>query len=238
VVETGSRVLKGPHSPREEEEGKDPCGQFAQKQEEICHFVQDDSQSPDHVPQKEEEGISGRGAEVFAINRTYHNISVSVEELDEFLQTPETTLQTSHTFKLVDEGAEPSKCNKCEIMSHCFHTCIPERSPKGREHWEGGHVIWFDKCPVVRGKGPSQGHLPQSRDKVGAPEEEEHIVELQSDQVFVINGLSTIESKKALGVWTLSFHWTDRIPKGYNRNENRTLPLVHKWLLSVHIVSH
>lgn len=81
--------------------------QFAQKQEEICHFVQDSHpkglkriiyslqkkrnwqtnnrenkekkfenytcakyhiDSPDHVPHEEEEGISGRGAKVFAIN--------------------------------------------------------------------------------------------------------------------------------------------------------------------------
>lgn len=79
VVEMGSRILKGLHSPREEEEGKDSHKpnneQFSQKQEEICHFVQDSH--PDHVPHEEEEGISGRGAEVFAIN-CHHDVGISV----------------------------------------------------------------------------------------------------------------------------------------------------------------
>lgn len=52
VVEMGSCILKGLHSPREEKEGKDPYEpnnqKLAQKQKEICHFVQDSH--PDHVP--------------------------------------------------------------------------------------------------------------------------------------------------------------------------------------------
>ena len=84
----------------------------------------------------------------------------------------------------------------------------PERSPEGRKYWEGRHVIWLDKGPVVWGEGPSQGHLSQSRDKVGTPEEEEDVVELQADQVFVVNGLSTVEGKKALRVRALLFHGT------------------------------
>lgn len=84
----------------------------------------------------------------------------------------------------------------------------PERSPEGRKHWEGRHVIWLDKGPVVRGEGPGQGHLSQSRDKVGTPEEEDNVVELQADQVFVVNGLSTVEGKKALRVRALLFHGT------------------------------
>lgn len=84
----------------------------------------------------------------------------------------------------------------------------PERSSKGRKDWESRHVIWFDKGPVVWGERPCQGHLPQSCDKVGTPEEEEDIVELQANQVFVVNGLSTVEGKKALGVRALCFHGT------------------------------
>uniref|UniRef100_A0A671Y8P2 Uncharacterized protein n=1 Tax=Sparus aurata TaxID=8175 RepID=A0A671Y8P2_SPAAU len=171
--------------------------QFAQKQEEICHFVQDNS--PDHVPHEEEEGISGRGAKVFAIN-------CHLEELDEFLKTPEAALQTAQqefgTLILEDKGAKGQ--SSCMIPKTRF------KSPEGRKHWEGRHVIWLDKGPVVRGEGPGQGHLSQSRDKVGTPEEEEDVVELQADQVFVVNGLSTVEGKKALRVRALLFHGTGR----------------------------
>ena len=48
-----------------------------------------------HVPQEEEEGVLGRGAEVVAGDGT-HDVGVAVEELHELLQTPETTLTATH----------------------------------------------------------------------------------------------------------------------------------------------
>uniref|UniRef100_A0A8C4H5R5 Uncharacterized protein n=1 Tax=Dicentrarchus labrax TaxID=13489 RepID=A0A8C4H5R5_DICLA len=209
VVEIGSCILKGLHSPREEEKGEDPWIKenhlsFAKKEtfksyiKNFCsksHNCKHHVHSPDHVPHEEEEGISGRGAKVFAINR------ISVYELDKFLQTPEAALQTAQQeLGTLILGSY--------VLAPPPHTHTPERSPKGRKHWEGRHVIRFDEGPVVRGKSPGQGHLSQSRDEVGTPEEEEDVVELQGDQVFVVNGLSTVEGKKALGVRALLSHQT------------------------------
>ena len=87
----------------------------------------------------------------------------------------------------------------------------PERPPEGGEHGEGGHVVRLDEGPVVGGEGAGQGHLPQGRDEVGAPEEEEDVVELQADQVLVVNCLSAVEGKKALGVRTLTSLHTGRV---------------------------
>lgn len=83
---------------------------------------------------------------------------------------------------------------------------LPERSSQGRKNWESRHIIGLDEGPIVGGEGPSQGHLSQSGDKVGTPEEEKDVVELQGDQVLVVNRLSTVEGKQALRVRTLCFH--------------------------------
>lgn len=109
--------------------------------------------SPDHIPHEEEEGVSGRGAKVFPIDRwleakcshyikitfniikyqafnhtssetwinnnwnTYHNIRISVQELDKFLQTPETALQTAQQelCKLI--------LGSCEWEQSTFNRC-------------------------------------------------------------------------------------------------------------------
>uniref|UniRef100_A0A3Q3LZW6 Uncharacterized protein n=1 Tax=Mastacembelus armatus TaxID=205130 RepID=A0A3Q3LZW6_9TELE len=237
VVEVGGRVLKGLHPPREEEEGEDPCGskdhsdlqcwRFAQEQEEICDFVQ--HSHPGFKHNHQEEGVSGRGAEVLTVNR------VPVEELDELLQAPEAALQTAQQElcklilgdcerqrdRQVSEHEDPDDLDDGEDEGmHPIVLHTPERPPQGRKHREGGHVIWFDKGPVVGGEGPGQGHLSQSRDEVGTPEEEEDVVELQADQVFVVNCLSSVKGKQALGVGALRLHRTGR--EGEERVEQGT----------------
>uniref|UniRef100_A0A8C3GA98 Uncharacterized protein n=1 Tax=Cyclopterus lumpus TaxID=8103 RepID=A0A8C3GA98_CYCLU len=162
-----------------------------------------------------EKGVFGRGAEVFAVDQTtHHDVRIPVYELDAFLQTPEAAFHAAHlqqhqTFQLVGSERQSSRM-------------IPKtRSPQGRKDWEGGHIVRLDDGPVVRGKGPGQGHLSQSRDKVGAPEEEEDVVELQADQVFVVGGLSAVEGKKALGVGALHFLGTGRTLWLYREHRGR-----------------
>uniref|UniRef100_A0A3B3HBU4 Uncharacterized protein n=1 Tax=Oryzias latipes TaxID=8090 RepID=A0A3B3HBU4_ORYLA len=148
--------------------------QFTQKQEKICHFIQDGN--PEML-KEQKEGIFGSRAEVF---HPHHNVGVSVQELYDLLQTPEAALQAAQQelCKLIlgswrfvvqilqqnpdelndgeDEGAKrQSPCHK------------PERSPQRRKHREGRNVVRLGKGPVVRGKG-----------SIGTPEEEEDVVEL------------------------------------------------------------
>uniref|UniRef100_A0A0E9XMI4 Uncharacterized protein n=1 Tax=Anguilla anguilla TaxID=7936 RepID=A0A0E9XMI4_ANGAN len=95
IVESGGLVFNGTYPPRKEDECHDshnPNNQkLAKKQQKVCNFVQ--NRHPKEVPHQEEKGIPGRRAEVFPINRD-HDVGVSVQELDEFFQTPEATLQT------------------------------------------------------------------------------------------------------------------------------------------------
>uniref|UniRef100_A0A3Q3Q1Q6 Uncharacterized protein n=1 Tax=Monopterus albus TaxID=43700 RepID=A0A3Q3Q1Q6_MONAL len=198
--------------------------------------------SPDHVPHEEEEGVSGRRAEVLAINR------VSVEELDKLLQAPEAALQAAQqelcklilgdcgqqlVVQILQQNPDDLNDGEDEGAERQSSRVIPERhilsskpSPQGRKQWAGGHVIWLDKGPVVGGKGPGQGHLSQSRDEVGTPEEEEDVVELQADQVLVVKSLSPVEGKKALGVRALLFHITAGVVLGTDTGYKEGLEIV------------
>uniref|UniRef100_A0A8C7YV08 Uncharacterized protein n=1 Tax=Oryzias sinensis TaxID=183150 RepID=A0A8C7YV08_9TELE len=134
--------------------------QFTQKQEKICHFIQD-----------------GNPEMLCVQQHLHHNVGVSVQELYDLLQTPEAALQAAQQelCKLIlgswrfvvqilqqnpdelddgeDEGAKrQSPCHK------------PERSPQRRKHREGRNVVRLGKGPVVRGKG-----------SIGTPEEEEDV---------------------------------------------------------------
>uniref|UniRef100_A0A3Q3EPQ3 Uncharacterized protein n=1 Tax=Labrus bergylta TaxID=56723 RepID=A0A3Q3EPQ3_9LABR len=152
--------------------------QFAQKQEEIffCNHLHH-VYSPDHVPHEQEEGIFSSGAKRYI---THHNVGISVQELDAFLQTPEAALQTAQ-----------QKLGELILVVQILNSCmIPKQEKK-----EGR-------------KRSGQGHLSHSCDEVGTPEEEEDVVELQADQVLVVNSFSSVEGKKALGVRALIFHGT------------------------------
>lgn len=80
----------------------------------------------------------------------------------------------------------------------------PEGPSQRGEDGEGGNVLGLFEGPVVRGEGPWQRDLAQGGHEVGAPEEEEHVVELKQDEVIVVEGLPAVEGKQALGIGALS----------------------------------
>uniref|UniRef100_A0A8C4H1H3 Uncharacterized protein n=1 Tax=Dicentrarchus labrax TaxID=13489 RepID=A0A8C4H1H3_DICLA len=152
---------------------------------------------PDDVPHEKEKGIS----------------SISVKELDTFLQTPEAALHAAHylvlklnllTFQLVIEVLQKDpddldhrQDQRAKSQGACGN---PPTDISICEDGEGRDIFRLLEGPVIRGEGPRQSDLAQGRHKVGAPEEEEHIVELEQDEVFVVEGLPTIEGKQALCV--------------------------------------
>lgn len=90
-------------------------------------------------------------------------------------------------------------------LTPAHYDTVPERSPQGCKYGERRHVIRLLEGPIVGGKGTSQGHLTQCRHKVGTPEEEEQVVELQHDQIFVVRTLAPIKGKQALGAGASGF---------------------------------
>uniref|UniRef100_A0A3B3ZAE1 Uncharacterized protein n=1 Tax=Periophthalmus magnuspinnatus TaxID=409849 RepID=A0A3B3ZAE1_9GOBI len=128
---------------------------------------------------------------------TNHDVGVSIEELDKFLQTPEAALETAQQElgKLILVEYQTLELVVKVLQQHSDDLNDGENErPKGQS-----------TC-VIPAK--TNSHLPQCCDKVSAPEEQEDIVELQCNQVLVVNCLPSIESKKALRVWTLCFHKT------------------------------
>uniref|UniRef100_A0A673N4Q6 Uncharacterized protein n=1 Tax=Sinocyclocheilus rhinocerous TaxID=307959 RepID=A0A673N4Q6_9TELE len=154
---------------------------------------------------------------------TDHNVGVPVHKLDELLQAPEAAFQTaqqelgkfilcscgtkrkqksSHTKQIIVNSDERTKCERACVIS----VSIPEGSAQRGTQRVCRHVIGLFRSPVVGCKCPCQSHLTQSSDKVCTPEEQEDIVELKDDQVFVIWRFPTIESKQALRPRTVSLH--------------------------------
>uniref|UniRef100_A0A8K9XPA4 Uncharacterized protein n=1 Tax=Oncorhynchus mykiss TaxID=8022 RepID=A0A8K9XPA4_ONCMY len=142
--------------------------------------------------------------------------SVSVEELDEFLQAPEAALQAAEqelgkailehhlTFQLLVQVLQqnPDDLNQRQDEgTEGKGACMVSR--QGEEDGVGWDVVGLLEGPVVGCEGPSQGHLTQRRHKVSTPEEEEHVVELEQDEVFMVVGLASVEGKQALGVRAL-----------------------------------
>lgn len=82
---------------------------------------------------------------------------------------------------------------------------LPEGPSQWGEDGIGGNIIRLLESPVIRGKGPRQSDLAQCRHKVGAPEEQEDVVKLEKDEVFVVEGLTAVEGKQALCIWTLNW---------------------------------
>uniref|UniRef100_A0A8B9QZ58 Uncharacterized protein n=1 Tax=Anas platyrhynchos TaxID=8839 RepID=A0A8B9QZ58_ANAPL len=184
--------------------------EFAEEEEEIGDFILRRT-SPDDVPHQQEEGVPGGGAEVGAVNTPYHDVGVSVEELDKFFQAPEAALQAAEeelgelprfgTFQPVvqvlqdhPDDLDDGKDERPEGKD------VPERAAEGREEGEGRHVVGFLEGPVVRGEGARQCHLPQRNHEVDEPKEHEDVEELEDDEVLVVRRLSPVERKEALGI--------------------------------------
>uniref|UniRef100_A0A663F5G4 Uncharacterized protein n=1 Tax=Aquila chrysaetos chrysaetos TaxID=223781 RepID=A0A663F5G4_AQUCH len=168
--------------------------------------------SPNDVPHQQEECVPGGGAEIGAIDDSYHDVCVSIEEFDEFFQAPEAALQAAQEElgKLIicswrnilqcdpddlDDGEDQrAKGKRAGVRD------IPERTAEGREEGEGGHVVGFLEGPVVRREGPCQRHLAQCDHEVGEPEEHEDVEELKDDEILVVCRLAPVECEEALGV--------------------------------------
>uniref|UniRef100_A0A674CQZ0 Uncharacterized protein n=1 Tax=Salmo trutta TaxID=8032 RepID=A0A674CQZ0_SALTR len=132
-----------------------------------------------------------------SIHTVFNSHSVSVEELDKFLQAPEAALQAAEqelgkailehhlTFQLLVQVLQqnPDDLNQRQdegAEGQGALSLLPEGSAKLLEG------------PVVGCEGP-----------ISTPEEEEHVVELEHDEVFMVVGLASVEGKQALGVRAL-----------------------------------
>uniref|UniRef100_A0A8C6NNN4 Uncharacterized protein n=1 Tax=Nothobranchius furzeri TaxID=105023 RepID=A0A8C6NNN4_NOTFU len=203
VVEGRRSVLHGSDSPGEEEERENSCREMK------SIFI--DLNTPNDVPHEEEERVSSRSAETFPIDGDL----VPVQELDAFLQTPEAALQTGTSVMCSSDGwiFHHGGCNDPDDLNQRQDQRAkgqgagvvpkPNKSYGSPERGEDGvrwDVIWLLKGPVIRCKCPRQGHLTQGRHKVCTPEEQEDVVELKQDEVFVVDGLTTVKSKQTLSV--------------------------------------
>uniref|UniRef100_A0A8B9LVK4 Uncharacterized protein n=1 Tax=Astyanax mexicanus TaxID=7994 RepID=A0A8B9LVK4_ASTMX len=141
--------------------------------------------SPENVPHQEKEGVFSRCAEVFT-SQCYHDVGVSVEESDTFLQTPKAALQTAQE--------EPAKT--------VFNRTLLTFQLLGADG-ERRDIIRFFQSPVVGGEGTGQGHLTKCSYEVHTPEEQEQVIELKNDKVLVVVSFSTVERKQTLGIRAL-----------------------------------
>uniref|UniRef100_A0A671XP07 Uncharacterized protein n=1 Tax=Sparus aurata TaxID=8175 RepID=A0A671XP07_SPAAU len=140
---------------------------------------------------------------------TFSIDGISVQKLDTFLQTPEAALHVGHpvlkldllTFQFViqvlqkhPDDLDQRQDQRAKSQGACVVSGQQEETQANCELLEG---------PVIRGESPRQSDLAQGCHKVGAPEEEEDVVELEQDEVLVVEGLPTIEGKQALCIRTL-----------------------------------
>uniref|UniRef100_A0A8C6ZNU9 Uncharacterized protein n=1 Tax=Nothoprocta perdicaria TaxID=30464 RepID=A0A8C6ZNU9_NOTPE len=209
VVEGWGCVLDQLDSLGEEEEAWD---WESRKRLLSCSLESGGQDSPDDVAHEQEEGVPGGRAEVGACVGSYHDVCVSVEELDEFLQAPEAALETAQeelgdlvvcTFQPVvqilqrdpddlddgeDEGSEGQRAS------------VVPRPSESREERERRDVVGLLEGPVVGGEGAGERHLAQRDHEVGQPEEHEDVEELEGDEVLVVGALTAVEREEALGV--------------------------------------
>uniref|UniRef100_A0A8C9WD99 Uncharacterized protein n=1 Tax=Scleropages formosus TaxID=113540 RepID=A0A8C9WD99_SCLFO len=130
------------------------------------------------------------------VKLSHHDVGVSVEELDEFLQAPEATLQAAQqelgkpilgSFHIFQQHSDHLDNGEDERSKSHGASVIPVHT--NQRHRCLRHIIWLLGGPVVGGK-------------IGTPEEEEDIVKLEGNQVLVVGALPAIEGKQALCIWT------------------------------------
>uniref|UniRef100_A0A3Q1GJH4 Uncharacterized protein n=1 Tax=Acanthochromis polyacanthus TaxID=80966 RepID=A0A3Q1GJH4_9TELE len=161
VVERWCSLLYSFDSPREEEERENP---YAEKKNASC-WIQS-------IKSKKQR------ASLFypyLVTPAHHDVGISVQELDTFLQTPEAALHAAHLLNLQDQRTKSQRA------------CVVPIQEKTGEDGVGRDVIGLLEGPVIRGK-------------VGTPEEKEDVVELEQNEVFVVDSLTTVEGKQALCV--------------------------------------
>uniref|UniRef100_A0A3B3S1R1 Uncharacterized protein n=1 Tax=Paramormyrops kingsleyae TaxID=1676925 RepID=A0A3B3S1R1_9TELE len=196
IVEMWHHIVSSLYLPGEEEERKYPWRKKKKKMQQQHLTVIDCIW---------EAFVSGTLMHLLEGNKITSKAHISVEELDELLQAPEATLQAlvvqvlqqnpDHLDDGQDQGTEGKRAS-----------VVPEGcSAQGCEYGECRHVIRLLEGPIVGGKGTSQGHLTQCRHEVGTPEEEEEVVELKHDQIFVVRTLAPVKGKQALGAGTRGF---------------------------------
>uniref|UniRef100_A0A3B4X2R6 Uncharacterized protein n=1 Tax=Seriola lalandi dorsalis TaxID=1841481 RepID=A0A3B4X2R6_SERLL len=128
--------------------------------------------------------------ETFSIDvaRTHHDVGIPVKELDTFLQTPEAALHAAYrlllmlnhlTFQLVIQILQ----NDPDDLNH---------RQDQRAKSQGACVVSIQK-DETRGRNIIRLLEGPCRHKVGAPEEQEDVVELEEDEIFVVDGLTTVE---------------------------------------------
>uniref|UniRef100_A0A673G5L1 Uncharacterized protein n=1 Tax=Sinocyclocheilus rhinocerous TaxID=307959 RepID=A0A673G5L1_9TELE len=162
--------------------------------------------SPYNVPHEQRESILSGHTEVLPVyGFMYHDVSVPVDELDEFLQTPEAAFEAAHdkasersslTFELVVQilQNDPDDLHQRENQLSCV---LPQRSHEGLDQRECWDICRFAEGPVIRAEGSGERAVTQSDDEVHAPQERNHIIDLQVKEVPLEQTLLVIVNEDA-----------------------------------------
>lgn len=93
---------------------------------------------------------------------------------------------------------------------------LPEWACKASRQGKRGDVIWFGEGPVVGGKCPCQGALPQGDDEVDTPEKSHHVVDLQVEEVPLEDTLVIVFDEDAAGRGAAWVIWRVEVLRGGN----------------------
>uniref|UniRef100_A0A8C1MA74 Uncharacterized protein n=1 Tax=Cyprinus carpio TaxID=7962 RepID=A0A8C1MA74_CYPCA len=165
--------------------------------------------SPYDVPHEQRESILSGHTERGLV---YHDVSVPVDELDEFLQTPEAAFEAAHdeaersslTFELVVQilQNDPDHLHQREnqsliCLACCASRVLPQRSHEGLDQRECWDICRFAEGPVIRAECSGECAVTQSDDEVDAPQERKHVIDLQVKEVPLEQTLCVIVNEDA-----------------------------------------